>query len=240
MTVPLARIINKEPFDMKAWIPIILAAIGIVIIFNPFGDAASTTQVTSRHIIGVAIGLLGALCLALFNVLATRSVKKYGKEVTNSFSFLYGTILMYIFMIIFGVPVFKHLVPVLSSVQTSILGVAGLGQAQIHNIGAFITAHNHDVYRNYVILLFIAVIVKFFGFLFFVGAMKEVGAINATSVFYIKPILVPIFAFLILGTVIQPTTIIGIAVIVVAAVLLYFIKRSTAKRLQAQNGNNSH
>ena len=193
MTIPIARLVLKEKFDKRSWIAIILAAIGIIVIFDPF--ASSGGKDAKQHLIGVILALLGAVSIALFNVLATRTIKKYGKAVTNSFSFFLGVIVMFIVMLIIGMPIIKGI----------------------------------DMH-SFVLLVYVGVVVKGLGFLFFLGAMKETSAITATSVFYIKPILVPILVFIIMGEVIQVNVLVGIIIIVIASLILYQFKRMNAKK----------
>ena len=84
--------------------------------------------------------------------------------------------------------------------------------------------------HSFVLLVYVGVVVKGLGFLFFLGAMKETSAITATSVFYIKPILVPILVFIIMGEVIQVNVLVGIIIIVIASLILYQFKRMNAKK----------
>ncbi|MGL5647839.1 MAG: DMT family transporter, partial [Clostridium sp.] len=193
MTVPLARIVCHEKFDSRCWFAIILAAVGIIIIFNPFGTMGSKDA--HQHLIGVTLALLGALSIALFNVLATKTIKKYGKAVTNSFSFYLGVLVMFIFMLIFHIPIIKGI--------------------NMHSFG---------------LLLYVGIVVKGLGFFFFLGAMKETSAITATSVFYIKPVLVPILMFLIMGEVITTNVLIGTIVIIIASLIIFQLKRVNARK----------
>ena len=188
ITIPIAGVILKEKIKKEAWVPIILAAIGIVIIFNPF--AGLSGKALHDHIIGVALALLGAISISFFNVLATKTINKYGKSVTTSFSFFVGVATLFIFMLIFKIPIIKG-----------------------------ITIH------DFALLIYVGIVVKGLGFLFFVGAMKETSAITATSVFYIKPVLVPILMFLIMGEVIKLNVLIGTVVIICASLILYKIKK---------------
>lgn len=192
ITVPFAQIFLKEKMNPKAWIAIVIAALGLVIISNPFGATSATYP---HQTLGIIMAIGGAICLALFNTFATKAVHKYGKSTTNSISFLWGSILLFIFMGIAGIPI-------------------------IHGI----------TLTSLPLLVYVGVVVKGIGFFFFVGAMKETSAITATSVFYIKPIIVAVLVFLIMGTIIAPTTLIGIIFIVVASVLIFFIKKATAKQ----------
>ena len=199
LTVPLAQIILKEKMNPKAWIAIALAAVGIIVISNPFG---ATSASYPHQFIGILYAIGAAVCIALFNVFATKSVHKYGKSVTNAVSFLWGAILLFIFMGIVGIPI-------------------------IHGI----------TLTSLPLLIYVGIVVKGLGFFFFVGAMKETSAITATSTFYIKPILVPILVFLIMGTIIAPTTIIGTIIIVCASILIFFIKKAAAKQKLAAPGH---
>lgn len=203
MTIPIARLVLKEKFDKRSWIAIILAAIGIVVIFDPFA-AGSGGKDFKEHLIGVTLALLGAVSIALFNVLATRTIKKYGKAVTNSFSFYLGVIVMFIVMEVLGIPIIKGI--------------------DLH---------------NFALLVYVGVVVKGLGFLFFLGAMKETSAITATTVFYIKPILVPILVFIVMGEIIKINVLIGIIIIVIASLILYQFKRMAAKKKLLDTSNSS-
>lgn len=197
MTVPLARLVCKEKFDSRCWIAIALAAIGIVVIFNPFATAGSKDA--REHLIGVSLALLGAISIALFNVLAKKKIKEYGKAVTNSFSFYLGVLVMFIFMLILHIPIIK--------------GIDG---------------------HSFALLIYVGVVVKGLGFFFFLGAMKETSAITATSVFYIKPILVPILMFLIMGEVITTNVAIGTLIIIIASLIIFKIKKMNDKHSAIQ------
>lgn len=194
ITIPVAQIILKEKFPAVSWLAILLATIGIIIIMNPF---ASGTAGHSTHdtIIGVVLALLGSLSMSFFNVFSTRVIKKYGSPVTNAFTFLSGVIVMFIFMLIFRIPIFTGI--------------------SMHALG---------------LLVYVGIVVKALGYLFFLAAMKETSAITATSVFYIKPIIVPILMFIIMGELITINVIIGTILIVIASVILYFIKKNKAKK----------
>ncbi|MGL5416345.1 MAG: DMT family transporter [Clostridium sp.] len=194
MTVPLAKIVLKEKFDSRCWIAIVLAAIGMIVIFDPL-KAGTGGKSFHDHIIGVTLALFAALFIALFNVFATRTIKKYGKAVTNSFAFLFGVLVMFAFMIGFHVPIIKG-----------------------------ITLH------SLILLVYVGIVVKGLGFFFFLGAMKETSAITATSVFYIKPILVPILMFLLMGEIITVNVLIGTVIIIIASVIIFQLKRIGAKK----------
>jgi len=78
----------------------------------------------------------------------------------------------------------------------------------------------HIVNDNILPLLYLGVIVTGLGYLFYFNAMKKGGAKAAATVFLIKPVLVPIFAFIIVGENVRPMTIVGILLVITGSFLL--------------------
>ena len=198
LTIPLAQLILKEKMNPKAWIAIAVAAVGVIIISDPF---TLTSKVYLHQALGICFALICCVTNAIFNVYATKSTRKYGKSVICTFSFFWGSIVLFIIMGLSGVPIIRGI-----------------------NLS------------NLPILIYMGVVVKGIAFFFFIGAMKETSAsMTATGIFYVKPVIVPILVLLIMGTLIPLTTLIGIAVILFASVLLYLIKKSAAKRHEYYN-----
>lgn len=190
ITIPVARVILKEKMPKFSFIAIILAAIGIIVILNPF--AGSDGRGAESHMIGVGLCVLGAIAMAFYNVFASKATKKVGPNITNSFSFFFGVAALFIFMIIFRIPILANL--------------------DLHTIG---------------LLVYLGIVVKGIGYFFFLMAIKETSAITATSVFYIKPIIVPILMFIIMGKMITINVLIGTLIIIVASIILYKIKKNS-------------
>jgi drug/metabolite transporter (DMT)-like permease len=100
-TALFAVLILKERFRPGAAVAIALGLAGVMCIMNPFSlspDAA-----------GIALSLAAAVVFALYGVIGTKRVGKYGGYVLNSFSFLMGVAMMLPVMLLAGTPVFAGL-----------------------------------------------------------------------------------------------------------------------------------
>ena len=80
------------------------------------------------------------------------------------------------------------------------------------------------VAENIGILLYISVVVTGAGFLLYFLAIKQSNATTASIVFFLKPVIAPILAVLIIGDVITYNMYIGIALILAASYILIFRK----------------
>lgn len=74
-------------------------------------------------------------------------------------------------------------------------------------------------------LLYLGIFVTGVGYLCYFLAMKYTSVITASTVFFIKPALAPLLAFLILHEEIGPVMALGIALIILAAVFLFWGER---------------
>jgi drug/metabolite transporter (DMT)-like permease len=71
-------------------------------------------------------------------------------------------------------------------------------------------------------ILYLGIFVTALGYLSYFEAMKLTSAITASMVFLIKPALAPILSFLILGEIIKINTMLGIACIILGALIVFF------------------
>lgn len=71
-------------------------------------------------------------------------------------------------------------------------------------------------------ILYLGIFVTALGYLSYFEAMKLTSAITASMVFLIKPALAPILSFLILGEIIKVNTMLGIACIILGALIVFF------------------
>lgn len=78
----------------------------------------------------------------------------------------------------------------------------------------------HIENNNILPLLYLGVVVTGLGYLFYFSAMKKGGAKAAATVFLIKPVLVPIFAFIIIRENVRSMTIVGILLVITGSFLL--------------------
>ena len=83
---------------------------------------------------------------------------------------------------------------------------------------------------NLPVLLYVCLGVTGLGYLFYFAAMRETSAIETSAVFFIKPALAPMLAWLVLGEAPMPTTVLGIVLITIGAFVLFWRKKRTTKK----------
>lgn len=84
-------------------------------------------------------------------------------------------------------------------------------------------------FQSVLVLLYMGIFIKAFGYIFYLGAIKLTSAVTASMVFLIKPALATILAVIILGEDIVPTMIIGIGFIIVGSYISFSAKKSEEK-----------
>lgn len=97
-TALFAVLILKEKLSWSAAAAVALGLAGVACIMNPFALSADLT--------GLALALAAAVVFALYGVVGTKRVGRYGGYVLNSFSFLMGVVMMLPVMLAAGTPMF--------------------------------------------------------------------------------------------------------------------------------------
>lgn len=92
-----AVVVLKERFTWSTALAIALGLIGVAFILNPFS--------MNPDLLGMGLALLSSVLFALYGVIGTSRVAKYGGFILNSFSFLAGVLMMLPVMLLCGVPV---------------------------------------------------------------------------------------------------------------------------------------
>lgn len=96
-TAPLARLFLKEDMGLSKWIALLLSIFGITLIFNPFE--------LSPDIKGMALALGAAICFSMYSVICKTRISRYGGFILNGFSFLSGSAVLLILIVLLGMPV---------------------------------------------------------------------------------------------------------------------------------------
>ena len=184
----LAYMILHEPIYMRNVIALLLDIVGIVFITDPFHMDIEP--------LGVVLTLSATLIFAFYTVLGKRKCYKFGGVVVTCFGFLFG------------------------SVELIILAAAG----HLPAVADFLLAHGLQNFayipfftgytlQNLPMVLFVYIGVTGLGFASYFIAMEKTSANTAALVFFFKPVLAPILAFLILHEYIPVHMIIGIVFI---------------------------
>lgn len=155
---------------------------------------------------GVVLCLLAAISFSLYGVLSKYFTKgsPIGGIVVTSYGFLFGVFELFILIMI----------------------------SRIATVSQFLNANNLKVLADIPILsgisidtalplIFICVGVTGLGFASYFAAIDALPMSTVSLVFFIKPVLAPIFAFLALGEVIVQKNIIGLLLIVIGSCILY-------------------
>jgi len=155
---------------------------------------------------GVVLCLLAAISFSLYGVLSKYFTKgsPIGGIVVTSYGFLFGVFELFILIMI----------------------------SRIATVSQFLNANNLKVLADIPILsgisidaalplIFICVGVTGLGFASYFAAIDALPMSTVSLVFFIKPVLAPIFAFLALGEIIVQKNIIGLLLIVIGSCILY-------------------
>ena len=192
----LAALILKEKVYKYSIISILVSLAGMLVTIDPFHAKGSAT--------GTVLSVLAAITFALYSVMGKKHGARYGSVVTTCFSFIFGAAELLVLVLLTKTAWFG-----------GFLTDIGLGVFANTPIFTGITA---DLLPS---LLYIGVGVTGLGFAFYFMAMEETSAITASLVFFIKPALAPILAFLILQEPLTSTKIAGIALILIGSMITF-------------------
>lgn len=199
--VPLAYFILKEKITKRTILTLALSIMGIILIVNPL-------NMSSQY--GILFSLLAAAAFAVYGVVGRRGAQKHGYDaiVLNSFSFLLGSFEMFILIVVSKIPVVSA-------------GLTSIGLKDFANIPVF---KGVDL-QHLPALLFIGVMVTGLGYTLYFLAMEVTSVNEASMVFYIKPVLAPIFACLLIHEEILSNVCFGIILIIIGSAVTLFTKR---------------
>lgn len=200
-----AYVFLKEKIHSHNIVSLILEIVGIIIIINPLSIKLSP--------IGVALTLLAAITFALYGVLGKKSTVKFGGEVVTCFSFIFGSLEMLILILI------GHITSI-SSLLTS------FNMSDFTNIPLF-TGYNMN---NILAVIYVYIFITGLGYASYFKAMEETSANTTSLVFFFKPVLSPILAFIFINEFIPINMIVGILFIVVGSIFTIICNMSLEKK----------
>lgn len=206
-SILFAYVILKEVitrFDLAA---MAVSFTGLMILINPFRFEGSA--------IGVISCLTSAIAFAFYGVLAKlfSRGKPTGGVVTTCYSFIFGSLQL-------------ALLIVLSRME----GISGYVVAKGLPIFADIPVIRAVSMDNLPYLLYISIGVTGMGFAFYFLAIDTVGVTMTSLVFFIKPVLVPVLAYLVLGEEIPVRSLVGLGFMLVGSAILFY---SNVRKIRA-------
>ena len=188
-----AHLLLKSHIYKHNIIALILQVIGILCIINPFATKLSLS--------GIIFTILAALTFALYGVCGKKSTEKFGGTIVTCFSFIFGSLELLVLTL------FSHISPVANFLIS-------------HNLNIFA---NVPLFTGYTlssipVFIYIAVGVTGMGYCFYFLAMEYTDANTTSLIFFFKPIMAPILAFIILKEFIPLNMIFGILFILCGSI----------------------
>ena len=198
--VLLAHFMLGEKIYRHTIISIFFSMAGILVIISPFH--------VSERFTGIVLTILATITFALYAVVGRSCSKKYGGLVFTCFSFIFGSVEMLTLILL-----------------TNITSIAELIMRSGFNTFAYVPVFSGIDLHSILSLIYVGIFVTGLGYTFYFMAMEVTSTEAASLVFYIKPVLAPILAFIILGEAITYTKTIGILLIVVGSLITILEKR---------------
>lgn len=203
--ITFAALFLKEKLAGLTIVSIIVSMLGIIVIINPLKLSDP---------LGILLAILAAVTFAIYSVISRYGTKKYHYDgiLITCFSFIFGSLELLVLIclthlpliatkfIAMDLPAFAN-VPIFSGITISALPI----------------------------LLYLGIGVTGIGFSSYFLAMDNVGVSLASLVFFIKPALAPILAWIILGESINLYTAIGIIIILIGSLLTFIASREIPK-----------
>ncbi|MDR3562424.1 MAG: DMT family transporter [Negativicutes bacterium] len=200
--IPFAHFFLKEKVTRRTIVSLGISILGILFILNPFHLNPDAK--------GIALAVLSTITFSLYSVMVKKRSVRYGSIVLTCFGFLAGSVLMLLYIFI------SH-IPLLAASDNEILRLLW----DIPLVGGIDGS-------NIITLIYMGVVVSGLGFLLYFLAMEKTSAATGSIVFFIKPALAPILAFIVLGEAIPASTIVGILLITISTYIAFAGKNATA------------
>lgn len=194
----LSMIFLRERLSPFGVTGLFIALAGMLFIVDPLHFSGSA--------IGVILVLLSAFTFAIYSVFSKylTSGRPTGGLVITCGTFFFGCAELLVCVALSHIP-----------------ALSGLLTAHGLDVLADIPVFSGISSSTILLLLYISVLVTGVGFATYFTAIEKLGVSTSTLVFFIKPVISPIFAFVVLGEVITGSNIIGLAIIALGSSILF-------------------
>lgn len=205
-TLLFSKVILKKQFSNVEKAMLVISLIGMVLVVNPH---ALLSQLGNWQ--GILISLLGASSFGLYTVLS----KRYLNQRRGSTGFIVSGMSFMCGLVELGVVIGLTHLPVISHFFKGVYGLqVFVNVPVIRNLN----------WENTIILLFIGVVITAIGYGCYFYAVESVGSFAASLSFFIKAILSPILAGIILDEHLKFTVICGIGLVIIGLALPFIFK----------------
>lgn len=193
-TVIFAYLILREEIHKNNIISLVLQVIGIIFIINPLN--------TKLSIKGIVFTLLAAITFSLYAVRGKKMCSKFGGITVTCGSFIFGSLEMISLVLI-----------------SKIDFIFGNMNISIINLFSQVNLFEGYAMNNILYIIYIYIFITGIGFVLYFRSMEETSTSTASLVFFFKPVLSSILAFIILKETIPLNMIIGILFIIIGSIV---------------------
>ncbi len=196
-------LILHETLSRPNLISVVISVIGLVVIMNPF-------HLTNP--LGMILALLSAITFGFYSIISRKvsQTEHFDGVTITSFTFIFGALELAALMGLSHLSIVANL----------------MNQNAITKNFAMIPYFTGINLSTIAMILYLGIGVTGIGFATYFIAMERSDVATASLVFFIKPVLAPIMALLILHEAILPNTWMGIAIIVVGSVISFVGQRA--------------
>lgn len=205
----LAFFLLGEAIKKRHIAALTLEIVGTLALINPFQ--------TQLNMTGVVLALLSTLFFSIYGVMGKKKVAEYGGAVVTCFSFLFGSLIVLVFILITHIP----------AVADAIMAAGLPGFANIPILSGY-------TLENLPYVLYVSAGVAGIGFCAYFLAMEYQPASVVSLVYFFKPALSPVLAWCLHGEVISANMLLGIILIVAGSLCAIIPGILDAKRLPAK------
>lgn len=197
-SIIFAGIFLKEKVPAPVIVALLICLAGVIAIINPFHFTGSLA--------GIIIGLGSAITFGFHSVLGKKLTggTATSGNVLTCFSFIFGGVELGILMGITHIPVIAN------ALDTPKFRV-------FSRIPYFSGIHVSNIFM----LLLISVLITGIGFACYFLAIDTTSVTLTSLVFFIKPVLSPIIAFIVLGDIAPVHVVVGIVFIVIGSAIIF-------------------
>ncbi len=207
----LARLLLGEKNSRNVYAALVLCFIGMILtIINPFDFAKSQIRVSTA---GVILGLVCGITFALYGVVGKIYArgKPIGGVVLTAFAFLFGALELALVMALTHIPAVADF-------------MTGAGFKSF----AFVPFFEGITWANLPLLLFISVFITGVAYVCYFYAIEQLSLTFASLVFFIKPVLAPVFAIVFLHEAQEFNFWLGLLFIVAGSAVIFWENKKKA------------
>lgn len=209
-TIALAAVIFREKVSAAIIAGLAVCLVGLLFVINPF-------NMDGNEIPSMMLALASGFTFALYSIMSKFTIvkRKLDPITVTTFTFLVGSAELLVLM---GLSNIKAVASMLDSHNLSLFS----------NIPLFTGISMHNI----VLLLYISIFVSGISFALLFIVMDKMGSTMSSLIFFIKPVLSPILALIIVAdvSILKPHNYIGVIIMALGSVVIFIGQLKLSKR----------